>query len=209
MRASLTTSPAWTRAVDSTVLAAEVLKLGHCVRIPTVGTSMYPHIRYGEVIHIQPARLSGLAIGDVAVYVAGRRMVAHRVVSKGKDEHGPFVVTKGDSFPASDAPVRPEQVLGKVVAVEKGRRRLALDTPWRRRLNQFYAWVSPLSPWTYPAAGKAKRAARFLLAFFLRRGIARHALPLQNGPGSARAQEPLVEAMAASGQNQHGGMLGT
>lgn len=164
MKASSTTSPAWSE-VDSTALAAEVLKLGHRVRIPTVGTSMHPFIRYGQVIHIQSATMSGLAVGDIVVYVSGRRMVAHRVLKKGRDEEGPFLLTKGDSFSAFDAPVRPEQVLGKVVAVEKGRRRVNPASPWRRPLNRFCAWVSPLSPWLYPILGKARRAVSRFVAF--------------------------------------------
>ena len=71
--------------VDSTALACEILKLGHRVRIPTIGTSMYPHIRFGEVIHVEPVGISGLVVGDIVVYTSDRRMVAHRVIRRGED----------------------------------------------------------------------------------------------------------------------------
>ncbi|MDP2659421.1 MAG: signal peptidase I [Dehalococcoidia bacterium] len=152
--------------VDSTALACEILKLGHRVRIPTIGTSMYPHIRFGEVIHIETVDIAGLVVGDIVVYTSGRRMVAHRVIRMRKDAEGPFVLAKGDSFHVFDHPVRAEQVIGKVVAIERNGRTRRLGSSWRRVLARIWALISPASRWIYPAIGRTPWASRFLLRLF-------------------------------------------
>ncbi len=148
--------------VDTTVLATEILSMGHGVRIPTIGTSMHPHIRFKEIIHVQPASMGDLNIGDIAVYAFGCRMVAHRVLKKGRDGNGPFLITKGDSMRFRDEIVRPEQVRGKVIAVERGARLLDVSTPRMRALGRFYAWISPFSILTYPFLWRIERAVRII-----------------------------------------------
>lgn len=148
--------------VDSTALASEILKLGHRVRIPTIGNSMHPHIRFREIIHVKPATMCDIAIGDIAVYAIGKSMVAHRALKKGQDENGVFLITKGDSMRFPDGLVRPGQVLGKVVTVERGTRLLDLSSPRMHALGRFYAWISPFSFITYPFLWRIEKAFMML-----------------------------------------------
>ncbi len=174
--------------VDSTALACELLKLGHQVRIPTIGTSMYPHIRFGEVIHVEPVEISGLVVGDIVVYTSDRRMVAHRVIRRGEDAEGSFVLAKGDSFHVFDCPVREEQVIGRVVAIERNGRARRLDHRRGRLLARFWALISPSSRWIYPAVGRTRRAFRFLLPLVGGR--------LRERPSRARSQGRAPGALA-------------
>lgn len=59
-----------------------------------------------------------LQVGDIVSYQKDDRIIIHRIVHIDTDEDGLYFVLKGDNNPASDpGKVRPEQILGKVVAI--------------------------------------------------------------------------------------------
>ncbi|MFP4524265.1 MAG: signal peptidase I [Candidatus Woesearchaeota archaeon] len=56
--------------------------------------------------------------GDIISYRRGDTIIIHRIVHKDTDEQGLYFVLKGDNNPANDpGKVRPDQILGKVVAI--------------------------------------------------------------------------------------------
>ncbi len=140
--------------------AAELLQSGNGVRFSAPGYSMHPIIMPSDVLHVAPIRAEELFIGDIALYRAGDRIIAHRVVRIQKGEvdrnghFGPFafsasrtagpllkarsaaaqaqhsslltsgepplqITLKGDACSTSDPPVTAEQILGKVISVER------------------------------------------------------------------------------------------
>ncbi|MBN1275532.1 signal peptidase I [Candidatus Woesearchaeota archaeon] len=59
-----------------------------------------------------------LQIGDIVSYRRGDDIIIHRITHIDQDEQGLYFVLKGDNNPVSDpGKVRPEQILGKVVAI--------------------------------------------------------------------------------------------
>ena len=59
-----------------------------------------------------------LAVGDIVSYRRDDLIIIHRIVHKDIDERGLYFILKGDNNPTSDpGKVRPEQILGKVVAI--------------------------------------------------------------------------------------------
>ena len=133
--------------------AAELLQSGNGVRFSAPGYSMHPIIMPSDVLHVAPIRAEELFIGDIALYRAGDRIIAHRVVRIQKGEvdrnghFGPFafsasrtagpplkarstapqaqrsslihITLKGDACSTPDPPVTAEQILGKVISVER------------------------------------------------------------------------------------------
>jgi signal peptidase I len=84
------------------------------------GTSMAPHIRHGDSILVESAAVSEIAVSDVIVYRGGHgRNVAHRVVRVEDRGDVPVLVTRSDAPGADDEPVFPEQVIGRVIGVER------------------------------------------------------------------------------------------
>lgn len=147
-------------------ISKEILRKGSLLRIPTVGSSMYPVSRSGDIITIRPTRAADVSIGDVIVYNAGRRMVAHRLVSKRKENNQVVLICQGDTFMRPDPPIRPEQVLGKVVAVSRNGQTIRLDTLKNRFIGFFLIKTSPLRPWLYPMLRKVRRLCkRFFTKF--------------------------------------------
>src|SRR5579864_6241641 len=82
-------------------------------RIAMRGKSMAPYLREGMILEVRalhgPAR-----IGDVVVFEAGPRLVAHRLIRY----DGEALICSGDAQPDCTEAVHPHAVLGKVIAVQ-------------------------------------------------------------------------------------------
>lgn len=103
-------------------IAAE-LAAGSELRLHVDGVSMMPLIRPGDVVTVTPASWHQLACGDV---VAVRRpagdIVSHRIIVKSDTA----VVTKGDNMRVPDPVWSADDVLGRVVALERDGTRINL-----------------------------------------------------------------------------------
>ena len=97
-----------------TALAA--LLEGATVQIACEGGSMFPVIRHGDVVEVEPLR-DAPAVGDVClawvVGPAGRVWALHRLV--GRD--GDLFLLRGDNALREDPPVRRVQLVGRAKRV--------------------------------------------------------------------------------------------
>lgn len=89
-------------------LAREHLALGRPLVVRASGLSMWPFLRPGQRVIVQPSR--ALAVGDLALVELGRSLVLHRVIAIS----GSRIVLKGDSNPAPDPELIRDAVLGSV-----------------------------------------------------------------------------------------------
>lgn len=134
-------------------LCRETLGRGYSLRCSTLGFSMFPLLRTGSVIQVEPMAAADLRPGDVIVYQrAEEAVVAHRLVRKSWKHGRLTLVARGDSFPRSAREyINPEQVLGRVLAVDWGKGiKLRLDTACGRALGIFLGSISPLVRRVYP-----------------------------------------------------------
>jgi signal peptidase I len=123
-------------------LSGELLSLGCGVRFRAPGTSMHPTIRHGDVITVEPVEPTNLKRGNIILYRLQNGLIAHRIVNIEEEEGcGLTFILRGDASTICDAPVKSEQVLGKVICLERGH--LSIDPySWRVRLwSMFYLWV--------------------------------------------------------------------
>ena len=58
----------------------ELLRRGQCVRFQAPGQSMHPTIKEGETITVTPVAPFNIHRGDILLYLAGMKVIAHRVV---------------------------------------------------------------------------------------------------------------------------------
>jgi len=94
------------------------------------GRSMYPVLRNGARVEIQPVAYDELAIGDLVVFCDGRGIVCHRLIAK---KHR-LCYLKGDTNLWADPPVIWPQVLGRVTRLIDAEFRIrSLDTPRQRK----------------------------------------------------------------------------
>jgi phage repressor protein C with HTH and peptisase S24 domain len=127
----------------------DLLARGHVVRFQADGWSMHPTIRYGEMITVEPLGESPVRTGDVLLYRHARTAIAHRLVRVTSTE----LVLRGDAADCCDAPISSDQLLGRVVAVERRGRTVRIDYLGRtwslirgRALRRFRILRSTIAP---------------------------------------------------------------
>ena len=144
---------------DLPELAAEMLRGGNKLHIRAQGWSMYPFIKHGDIIEVEPVEVAAIKVGDVVFCrYGGDKLVAHRVVGASREDGGVALVVKGDWTPRADPLVDPEQVLGRVAAIERGEKRIRLNSGTRRLLEVLWTRISPHSRWLYFPLRKAVHA---------------------------------------------------
>lgn len=108
------------RAAARPALLADVLRRFGSVRVRAAGNSMRPAIRPGDVLLIADCGFGQVAPGDVVLFTRDARLFAHRVVDKRAGPDGPSIVTRGDANWQTDPAVGVGELLGKVIAVQRG-----------------------------------------------------------------------------------------
>ena len=84
---------------------------------------MHPTIRNGETITVAPLASSSVRTGDIVLYRHDRAAIAHRVIRVRLSSNGSNrLVLRGDAADCSDEPIRFEQLLGRVLSVERSGR---------------------------------------------------------------------------------------
>jgi hypothetical protein len=156
----------WSHA-QHRVLTAALSVWGQAGRkhtIPITGRSMLPLIQDGD--HVQVTHdLSDVQRGDVVVFQQGGKLIAHRVLHMRKEGSEALCITKGDSVPCFDAPVRAHEIIGRVVAVSRGNRCVSLDTPAWRKLGWLIAVGTLPGATLYSWARTQKRHLRGSLPY--------------------------------------------
>lgn len=106
-------------------LSTELLGCGKSVRFRAPGRSMYPTIRENEAITVEPVKPQDVNVGDIILYRSDVSVVAHRVIQieKGRGDTLRFILRE-DTWGTLDEPVEAEQILGKVVSVERAGRNI-------------------------------------------------------------------------------------
>ncbi len=150
-------------------VSAELLRRGARVRFRATGRSMQPTILEGEAITVEPVAPAAVTRGDILLYRWERGVIAHRVIRIERTNDGavtqPSVLSppssvlgaqssvlspqssftlRGDASLSCDTPVQPEQVIGKVVAVERGGRRIDLASRRAKLRRTCRVWASRL-----------------------------------------------------------------
>lgn len=113
---------------DFLELSQELLDRGALLRFQAHGNSMYPFIKNGNILTIEPRNGNAVSTGDVIFY---RRpddsVTAHRLVKENKHKDNTVLITKGDSLEYFDPPVTGGQVMGRVILIENHDRKLQLN----------------------------------------------------------------------------------
>jgi len=137
-------------ASDRAAASRAVLALWHAqgkwADVALEGVSMDPIIRDGAMLRVRFGKLGAadLRVGDVIIYSAPARLVAHRVIRIGRGRRAGMARVKGDPLTSWKATwIRTDEILGRVMAVTQpdGSRRY-LNTPAGRMLSRTAAWLS-------------------------------------------------------------------
>jgi len=106
---------------------------------------MHPTICHGDVITVEPVAPGNLRKGDIILYRFQNDFIAHRIVNVEEREGCNLTfILRGDASTGCDAPVKPKQVLGKVVFLERNHR---IINPYSLRVRLWgmvYLWLARL-----------------------------------------------------------------
>ena len=112
-------------------------------KISVVGNSMLPLMRDGN--HVLVAHDStSIHIGDVIVFWQSDHLFVHRVIRIERTSQPVRFLTKGDNAPNFDSPVSVEEVIGRVIAIQRDDREILLDTKAWRASGYLIAWTTLL-----------------------------------------------------------------
>jgi hypothetical protein len=128
-----------TTPVDWNGLLAENLRPGDTFRLKVVGVSMRPLLQPGDWVIARAGADTGYELGDLLVFQNSGHLVTHRLVGHAAGR----LLLKGDALRSFDAPVAPQDVLGRVVAVEHlGLVRSLAGRRWTDRLAAVWSRVT-------------------------------------------------------------------
>lgn len=107
-------------------VCADLLARGNRVRFRAEGWSMHPTIRHGELITVATVSACDIGPGDILLCHVGRTIFAHRLVCMTQVEDKLRLTLRGDGTCGCDGPITPQQVLGRVTAVDRDGRCVTL-----------------------------------------------------------------------------------
>ena len=116
-------------------LMTQLLQEGHRVRFQAPGKSMRPAVLDGDILIIEPIEPAVIKIGDIILYQAEERMIAHRVKSIEKIEyrgHNPAKPGAGAALTPSSPVDKPDDrpATGKLYAfILRGDASYSYDEP--------------------------------------------------------------------------------
>jgi signal peptidase I len=136
---------------DGANIAAALERRGR-VSLRVQGTSMLPWVRPGDIANIRGVSADAIRCGDVVLFRRGNRLFVHRIIEKSGAVGAAQFRAKGDAHPTCDGLVEQQELLGRVVRIYRGGRRIDLDTPGQIALGMLISQLSLRSRFWYPLA---------------------------------------------------------
>ena len=109
-------------------LAAEVLYRFGEVRFVAYGSSMVPSIYPGDLLTVHSNDVAAARRGEIVLFLLGGRPYVHRITRKWPERSRVVFATRGDALPKEDPSVDASQLLGRVTAIERRGKRVAIVT---------------------------------------------------------------------------------
>jgi hypothetical protein len=81
------------------------------------------------------------------------------------------VLIKGDASFSSPEKIDIQNVLGKVIAIERNGRKKRLDTKLHQIIGLLLSGISPVSHWIYPIGSVVKHSGRRLLGRYFKESV--------------------------------------
>jgi signal peptidase len=146
-------------------LSSDILGQGGSFSFKAHGSSMYPFIRDGDVLTVKQKEYSALKIGDIAFCRSSdKRLIVHRVVDKKIRNNKLMFLMRGDSVFNNDGWIYSDQVLGKVVSIQRDKNFIDLDKEGLLRpITYLWNKLYPLGPFFFALTLKGIRGMSWLL----------------------------------------------
>ncbi len=101
---------------------------------------MRPFIQDGDIIVVEPAEFSHLRVGEIVLYhVSDEAVLAHRLVGRMQRDGTDYLLARGDAIRSLDGPISANQILGRIIALERHGRLVRVDARGKRWLGLMYS----------------------------------------------------------------------
>jgi signal peptidase I len=117
----------------------EACNRGRSLSFRIVSDSMSPIIEVGNVVRVSHVEPSDVRFGDIVAFRDNRNVVVHRVIGRYCSDKQPGFYHGGD-FTSVSGQAHFDDIIGRVTAIQKGRREIRLDTPGQIMINRVMGW---------------------------------------------------------------------
>jgi len=116
-----------------------LLSEGKTIRIKAHGYSMYPCIKPGSLILIEPLNIKGMPLpGEIIAVRRETGLIVHRLAKIMKKNGTTYYIARGDSNAYADNPVKIDKISGRIVRAEStGENPLIADISVNTKPNYF------------------------------------------------------------------------
>jgi ATP-binding cassette subfamily B protein len=122
--------------------AETLLDENHTLSIRMKGYSMYPTLKAGDIGMLDKCSPEELKIGDIVVFKAHDKLIAHRLIEVFHKDEVRMFMTKGDKNCYKDAPFTDEMLMGKITSFQRGNRTIKTDSR-RMKFQRFLSLRVP------------------------------------------------------------------
>ena len=118
----------------------KLLSEGKTIRIKAHGYSMYPCIKPGSLVLIEPIHLKGPPVaGEIIAITTENGMILHRLVKIVVKNNITSYIARGDGNAFADDPVKIDKIAGRIVGAEStGENPVPADIRINTRPNYFF-----------------------------------------------------------------------
>jgi signal peptidase I len=96
-----------------------LLSEGKTIRIKAHGYSMYPCVKPGSLILIEPLKIKGMPLpGEIIAIKREAGLIVHRLVKIIKKNGTTYYIARGDSNAYADNPIKIDKIAGRIVRAE-------------------------------------------------------------------------------------------
>jgi signal peptidase I len=120
-------------------ISLTLLSEGKSIRIKAHGYSMYPCIKPGSLLLIEPIQLKGVPVpGEIVAIKRESGLVVHRLTKIVKNKGITTFIARGDSNAYDDNPIKIDMIAGRIIRAETtGENPVLADIRINTRPNHF------------------------------------------------------------------------
>lgn len=115
-------------------LRKEAIQNGHSVQTLASGYSMFPFLRKGDLLTVEPVSMGEIKRGDIVVFESEEKWIAHRVIHIHSKEGAIQIRTRGDARISSDTAINKANYVGLVSSIERDSKKISLRS-FRKKLD--------------------------------------------------------------------------